>query len=332
MGLANDRVGKNGKILSPEDYRIVVMAEKGGWIDFAGRWGEFGSAEEELRGKRGPYGPAYREDGEMWKNPVGWGESLPSLNPLILKIEWFFYNFVLIFLILTLLSLSIILFSIYLRYKKTGKKSLFLASIDGINAKSIGNILCIIGIVIAFLSLLFPWYNAFVDVQTGSYKTPGMVKIISIDGIDGIKVNLMEKNSGLIQLFSFPIPFSYVIGIGIILFILSCIGIIESGKAGKKYISRGIKLIIPFVLILIVAILISKFASNQSMELKYGVKEIMAEISSSPLGGDETLLLPEYGSLHLKWGIDIGAIMLLISGIILIIAGIIEIMAKEELK
>ncbi|MBC7128429.1 MAG: Vps62-related protein [Thermoplasmatales archaeon] len=337
-GLANDAVGKNGKIIYPDDYNLVILWEKGNhisqqnWIDFAGRWGEFGSAEDELRGKRGPYGPAYRENGEMWNKPVEWGESLSSLSPLMLKLDWFFYNFVLIFMLLTVLSLLIILFSIYRRYKKTGKKSLFFLSIDGMNAKSIGNILCILGIVIAFLSLLFPWYSVFVDIQAGSYKTPGMVKIISIDGMEGIKLNLMEKNSGLVQFFSFPIPFSYVIGIGLFLFILGFIGIIESRKAGRKYISRGIKLMVPFILIIAVAILISRIPSMQSIPYQDDIKEIMEKISSSPLKGDENLLLPNYGSLHLKWGIDIGAIMLLISGIILIIAGIIEIKAKEEVK
>jgi hypothetical protein len=337
-GLANDAVGKNGKIISPDDYDLVILGEKGNhisqqnWIDFAGRWGEFGSAEDELRGKRGPYGPAYRENGEMWNKPVEWGEKASSLNPLMLKLDWFFYNFVLIFIVLTLISLSIIIFSIYRRYKKTGKKVLSLISIDGINAKSIGNILCIVGIVIAILSLFFPWYSVFVDVQTGSYKTPGMVKIISIDGMEGIRLNLMEKNSGLVQFFSFPIPFSYVIGIGLLLFILGCIGINESRKAGKKYISRGIKLMVPFILIIAVAILISRIPSMQSIPYQDDIKEIMEKISSSPLKGDEKILLPNYGSLHLKWGVDIGAIMLLISGILLLIAGIIEIKAKEEFK
>ncbi|MEM1514053.1 MAG: Vps62-related protein [Candidatus Thermoplasmatota archaeon] len=331
-GLANDIVGKNGKIISPEDYNLVMLPEKGGWIDFAGRWGEFGSAEDELRGKRGPYGPAYRENGEMWSKPIEWGQSLSSLNSLMLKLDWFFYNFVLIFIFLTIVSVAIILLSIYRRYKKTGKKSLFLLSIDGMNAKSIGNILCIAGLTIALISLFFPWYSVFVDIQTGSYKTPGMVKIISIDGIEGIRINLMEKNSGLIQFFSFPIPFSYIIVIGIVLFLLSCIGIIESRKAGRKYISRGIKLIVPFMLILLFAILISKIPSMQSIPYQEDIKEIMDKISSSPLKGNEILLLPEYGSLHLKWGVGVGAIMLLISGIILIVAGIIEIKAREELK
>jgi len=341
LGLASDIVGKNGKKLNPEDYEIIVLGEIGSanlnseqnWIDFAGRWGDFGGAQDELRGKRGPYGPAYRQEGEMWNTPLLWGNELPSLNNLVLKLEWFFYYFVTIFLILSVLSLAIILFFIYRRYKEKGlgPRLFALLYIDGINMKSIGNLLCIIGIFVAIASLFFPWYTVFGDIQTGSYKTPGMVKLISIDGMEGIKVNLLEKNSGLVQLGSFPLPFSLLIGIGILFFILGTIGIEKSSKAGRKYISRGIKFLIPVILIILVIVLMINIAFNfyKASDIPQDMEEIVKKISSSPITGEKTLILPEYGIIHLQWGFGTGAILLLLAGILLLIAGVMEFMARE---
>jgi len=341
LGLASDVVGKNGKKLSLDDYALILLGEKGeanhdssqNWIDFAGRWGDFGGEQDELRGKRGPYGPAYRQEGEMWNTPLLWGNELLSLNNLVLKLEWFFYHFVTIFLILSAISLAIILFFIYHRYKEKGlgPRLSTLLYIDGINMKSIGNLLCIIGIFVAIASLFFPWYTVFGDIQTGSYKTPGMVKLISIDGMEGIKVNLLEKNSGLVQLGSFPLPFSLLIGIGILFFILGTIGIDKSSKAGRKYISRGIKFLIPVILIILVIVLMINIAFNLfgGANIPGDMEEIVKKISSSPILGEKTLILPEYGSVHLQWGFGIGAFLLLLAGILLLIAGLLEVMAHE---
>ncbi|RLF43631.1 MAG: hypothetical protein DRN29_09815 [Thermoplasmata archaeon] len=158
-----------------------------------------------------------------------------------------------------------------------------------------------------------------------------MVKLISIDGMEGIKVNLLEKNSGLVQLGSFPLPFSLLIGIGILFFILGTIGIEKSSKAGRKYISRGIKFLIPVILIILVIVLMINIAFNfyKASDIPQDMEEIVKKISSSPITGEKTLILPEYGIIHLQWGFGTGAILLLLAGILLLIAGVMEFMARE---
>ncbi len=339
LGLARDVVGKNGRILKPDDYSLVILGEAGegnhgtnqNWIDFAGRWGDFGGGEDELRGKRGPYGPVYRENGEIW-NGIEWGESLPALRNDVLKIEWLLYHFTTLYFMVLVAFLTFILFSIYRRYKKGGLKKPFihLLKIDGINMKSIGNILAIIGVALAIAALFYPWYDISVNIPEGKYKTPGLTEILSIDGMQGVQINLLEANSGMIQIGALPIPFSLIIGAAIIFFILRTIGI-ESKKAGKKYMVRGIKFLIPVILIIIGIMFLQILAFQISeVETAEDVKEIIKNISSHPVGGEDTLNLPDYGNVYLEWGLEKGAILLLLSSILLIISGLVEMIAKEN--
>jgi len=69
VGVANDIVADNGKKLTPSDYNLVML-ESQPWLDFAGRWGWYGTTEEEaekasLLGQAGTNGPKFREGGTM---------------------------------------------------------------------------------------------------------------------------------------------------------------------------------------------------------------------------------------------------------------------------
>ncbi len=340
LGLASDYVGKNGRVLKIDDYNMVILGEKGGnhiseqgWIDFAGRWGDFGSNESEIRGERGPCGPAYREDGNMWAGMI-WGNSLPSLNKNVLAADWIFYHFNMLYLAVLAASLAFILFGIYRRRKGLEKPFFYILKIDGVNAKSIGNILAVVGIVLVVTSLFYPWYGVSVDAQTGSYKTPGLTEIISIDGLKGMQINLLDENSGVIQAGAVPIAFSLLIGASILLFILGTIGL-DSKKAGRKYMVRGIKFIIPVILIIVTVMSFSLLAfqlneSGASEGAEEDAGKIINTISSHPLGGDNTLLLPEYGTVYVTWGMKSGAFLLIASGIALIVSGAIQMMAGDK--
>lgn len=348
LGMARDFVGSNGKVLEPNDYTLISLDTQD-WLEFVGRWGECNGENiikfmsSDALGRCGPPGPMYREDGRMWDNPISWGTSLPQANDMIFSGEWFFYNFVLIFIIITIASLSLIGFFIYRRHKKygLGPRKVSLLYIDGINLKSIGNILCIVGIILALIGLFYTWYSVSYDLSNiGSMigiEASGMQDLIKIDGINGVQVTIPGE-SGPIPLGTIAIPFSLLIGIGIIFLIIATIGIHHSKKLGWKYIWRGIRLIIPVIIILIVITAIGSIipaeAAGTDSAATATVTSILSSISGSPFGNQQTFYISHEGvsvPIPMEWGLGAGAVLLLIAGIIIIVSGIFEFIANTQL-
>ena len=336
FGVASDIVGANGKILESGDYTLELL-ESQDWLNFAGRWGEFDSYDDVFRGKVGPQGPMYRENGFMWSSPVDWGNGLSPADNNIFLFEWFLYNIVIIFLILTAVSISLIVFRIYRRHKKhgLGPRIVSMFYIDGFNIKSIGNILCIVGIIIAVFGLFNLWYVVSININVADFETAGTVDMIAIDGIDGIKINLLDPSSGPVQLGSLSIPFSLFIGLGLVFLVLTTIGISSSKKLGRKYITRGIKLLIPVIIILavIMALGMIPFGSVADGNADATVEEILGSISSAPFGGQKTIPVYESGisgQILFQWGLGLGGQLLLVAAVMLLVAGIMEIIAKTS--
>ena len=336
FGLASDTVGSNGKILQPTDYTIELLDSQG-WLQFGGHWGWVGSdqgqaIESSILGEAGPQGPKYREDGNMW-NAQTWGAGLPQANDAFFLLDWLLYNFVMIYLAATIATVLVLCFFIYRRKKKygLGPRILSMFYIDGFNKKSIGNILFIAGIVIAIIGLVTPWYAVHINIAIPSYKTTGLVDLLAIDGLKGLQITLPGA-SGPIPLGSFILPFSLVIGIGLLLTIMASVGIAQSKKLGRKYIWRGIKLFSPFIIIFAVIIaigMIVPMVSPVDVKGNTGVTDAVNAFSRSPLGGKTTVILTDVtGQVDLEWGFGIGLYLLLIAGIVLIVAGIIEGMAR----
>jgi hypothetical protein len=345
LGIASDIVGANGKILKPSDYTLDTLEDKP-WIDYHGRWGEIATTEANaieasILGQAGPEGPKYRENGAMWDNPVSWGNSLIPANDIIFIFEWILYNFILLFIIITLVIIAIMAFLIYRRYKKygLGPRIVSMLYINGFNLHSIGNILCIVGIVIAIFGLFAPWYEVSYGVSgegiTETFQTKGMVNLLKLDGINGLLITI-PGTSGPIPLGSFILPFSLFIGIGLVFLIIATIGIPLSKKLGTKYIWRGIRIIIPFVLILVVIMIIGSIISSIKLETGTNtdyIKSIVGPISSYPFGGKTTTYITESGisgKIDVQWQLGLGTWLLLIAGIIIIIAGVLEIISKTQ--
>jgi hypothetical protein len=335
FGIASDIVAANGLILNPEEYNLETLEDKN-WSQFGGRWGEINSYEDILRGKAGPPGPKFRENGLMWNDPIVWGNSLTPSNDLIFYLEWFLYNIVAIFLLIALISFVLIGFRIYKRYKKTGlgPRIVSMFYIDGINLKSIGNIVTIIGIIVVIIALFNSWYSVSTDISVQGFDTEGTVKLVSVDGLNGIMVNFLDPDSGPVQLGSLSLPFSLFIGIGIAYLVIATIGISNSKKLGRKYIFRGIKLIVPIILIIIIIFSIGIVIENYPIgDLGPEVEQIFGSITSSPLGGQKTVYLTSLGEseqISINWGLDFGGQLLILSSIMLIIAGILEIFANSD--
>jgi len=332
VGIANDIVGANGKKLTLSEYDIVIL-ESQAWLDFGGLWGWSGTTEEEsgaalLLGQTGPNGPKYRENGVMW-NASNWEDYLNSADNNIFILELFLYNFVTIFIILAIMIIGILLYRIY-KLKKTtglGPRIISIFYIDGLNAKSIGNILCIVGIIIAIFSLFNPWYLISTDIGISGYETDGMTDMMTIDGINGIQIQVPGL-TGPIPMGSIMVPFSLLIGIGLVFLFIASFGISHSKKLGRKYIFRGVRLIVPIIIIIIIIIALSMIPFESMVDTgdaSINVDEVISEISGSPFGGQKIVTIPEVnGQVELQWGLGFGGILLLLSGLIMIIAGLVE--------
>jgi hypothetical protein len=345
IGLASDIVGDNGKVLKPKvlqpDGYEVEPLESQLWLAFGGRWGWAGAnqstaAEAAILGEAGPNGPLFREDGTMWQ-PLSWAGSLQPANDTVFILEWFVYNFVMLFFLVALLSLLLLGFFIYRRHKKhgLGPRKLSLFYIDGVNAKSIGNLLCIVAIIVAIIGLFLPWYTVAANVSIPSYQETGTFNAVSIDGINGIQIQLPDRN-GPVPLGTFALPFYLILGIGLVFLVLATIGISQSKKLGKKYILRGIRFLVPFILIFIfvltVGSVIPQFAPV-AMKDNTNVFSAMNAVSAAPFNGQYTIQLSGVeggGSVHLLWGFGVGVYLLMFAGILLIMAGLIEITAHAK--
>ncbi len=339
VGLANDIVGAGGKTLTSSDYTLEILEDQP-WLDYAGLWGWTGSNEEEanqasLSGQAGPSGPMFREGGEMWSSPLGWGESLLSADDNIFLLELFLYNFVMIFIILTIVILCVLVFRIYRRHKKTdlGPRIVSMLYIDGFNAKSLGNVLCIVGIIIAIFSLFYPWYVVSTDIGVSGYETHGMANMMTIDGINGIQVQVPGL-TGPIPMGSLSIPFSLLIAMSLVFLIIASIGIAQSKKLGRKYIFRGIKLLVPVVLIVVIIMSLGMIPFESMVDTgdaSVDIGEVICAISGSPFGGQKIVTVPEVdGQIELQWGFGLGGYLLLVSALILIISGGLEIFSNTE--
>lgn len=342
LGIASDTVGNNGKILQPTDYKLVLL-ESQNWLSYRGHWGwtgggdSAGAIESGVLGLAGPLGPQFRQNGEMWKNPVSWGKTLQSADENIFLVELFLYNFISIFILLTIVSLGIAIFRIFKTYKKTGlgPRIVSILYIDGANLKSIGNILCFIGIILAIFGLFNTWYSISYGFSGGAdietFPTSGLADLIKIDGIDGIRITVPGQ-SGPTPIGSFSLPFSLLIAIGLVFLVIASIGISKSKKLGNKYLWRGLKLVLPIIVILIAITMMGAFipsdiASESGDDINIG--NIFEGLSTSPLGGESSLTVSgTSGQIDLRWGLGFGGILLLLAGTIFIIAGILEIAAN----
>jgi Vacuolar protein sorting-associated protein 62 len=342
IGVASDDVADNGKVLQPTDYTVEVLDIQP-WLNFAGHWGFYGSnqsqaSEAAILGEAGPNGPKFREGGTstMWQ-PLAWASSLPVANDYLFILEWLVYNFVILFVLITVLSLLLFVYFIYRRNKKCGlgPRIFSLLYIDGSNTKSIGNILCIVALLIALLGLFFPWYTITANVSIPSYPATGTFSALSVDGLNGIQIRLPNQ-SGPVPLGTFAVPFYLLIGIGLVFVILSTIGVSHSKKLGKKYLYRGARLLVPFILILVFVLAIANIVpllTPVSIKGDTNVQSAMNAVSAAPFSGQYTIQITNVeggGTVNLQWGFGVGAYLLLFAGIILMLAGLIEMTAHAE--
>ncbi len=341
LGLANDRVSGSGKILGPDDYELVMLGETGSgnhpidqsWLDFAGCWGEYGDVDAGVRGMRGPIGPAYMDDAERWDDPMGWSGGLQHASQNWFTANWLVSNFLLIvFGIMFLILLAQIIGKFRLRKKNgtLGPRLFPFLYVDGVNLKSIGLIIGIVALVFGIVGFLLPWYTMYINVATGPFATSGAIKILKVDGLHGVAFNRLDSGNGLVQVFGLPIPFTWMLMASLGLFFFGIVGLHRSRKMGRKLISRGMKCLVPIIVIVAFFSMLASIVSSYGFDTPSEVEKMIIMLSDHPFGGEVSENFGEYGLTTLSWGLAPGAYFLILSFVLFLVAGLMEIVANTE--
>ncbi len=332
LGLESDVVG-NAFTLEPDDFQIVLLGERGSgnhppsqdWLEYGGRWGDWAKLADVSLGAAGPRGLGHGENEEKWFYPVSWGSDAFLVDQNWFTFSWIAFYFLYIFagIIAVLAAIKIWLI---VKRKKQGKLNLMkiLRSKGGV-----GVVLGIVGIALYLVALLLPWYVVRGNVQTTVLETVGETDLVLVDGVNGLRVNTLQSDQGLAQLFGLGIPFGIILLSSVVLNVLDLVGVEKAKSLSRTYIMSGITSVIPVIIILIFIIqlsgLITPFANAMAggVTIPPQIDEMAKRMSSSPIMGEYRSTLDSYGNLYISWGLGIGSYLFIAAAITKIVAGII---------
>ena len=329
--MESDTVG-NAYTLTPEDLEIVVLGEKGAgnhpasqdWLEFGGRWGNWAEIADAYMGSAGPNGPGQGENTEKWVNPVSWGNETFGVDQTWFTASMLAYYFIYIFVAVLLVRVGLKAWKIVKNAKK-GELNIMkvLRSKAGMPV-----ILGLVGVLVYLAALFLPWYTCSGNIQTTMISTQGTVDIITLDGVNGLRVNMLNGNQGLSPMFAIVIPFSILFVSSVVLNVLDVISTEKTSKLSRSYIISGITSLIPAILIIAAVISLTvlidsvagAFSGGQALPAE--VTNIVTAISSAPFGGSTTQTIDSAGSASLSWGLGIGVYLFIVAAAIKIVAGI----------
>jgi hypothetical protein len=331
LGLESDIVG-NSFALKPDDFQVVILGEKGSgnhpssqdWLEYGGRWGNWAKLADVSLGAAGPKGPGQGENERKWSDPISWGEDTFLVNQTWFTLSMIAFYFVYIFAGILAVLVALKVWRI-LKRKKQGKLVLkkLLRSKGGV-----GVILGIVGVFLYLVALLLPWYVVKGDIQTMGLETVGETNLVLIDGVNGLRVNTLQGDQGMAQLFGVGIPFAILLLSSVVLNTLDIIGVEKAKSLSRTYIVSGITTLIPVIIILVFIIqlagLITPFASAMGGgTVPPQIDEMARRMSSFPIIGEYSSTLDSAGNLSISWGLGIGAYLFFVVAITKIVAGII---------
>ena len=326
MGIESDIVGSDG-IRIDFDQSNIIMLEDQGWLDFAGRWGYWGTEAEVALGRAGPHGPVFNQDGIRWGQPEVYLDQTFAVNGLYLILAWFVANFLLLFVIYLLARGGWKVFKIYRMIKKGGLLVMkFLKSRGGLFL-----MVGIISILITFVALFLPWYTIAASSEAGPLAQEDAVDLMMIDGVNGVSINLFlgngEATSGFSNVFSTQLPFAIIFVASLVLLALDIIAIKNGRKLGVKFIIGAIISMLPFILILVFISLLPTFLPGAAMllpgqELPPQLETLVNSIAANPIAGTASQNFEVVGVTTVNWGFGVGAYLFLIAAILRIVSGV----------
>jgi hypothetical protein len=339
-GMAKDTVQGNGKVLSSGEYSIMLINEKGTsdplWVNFAGRWGNWGDPQDDFLGQRGPAGPGFRvaTGGVLYYNGFNLQSDISVQNPNMFYLDMYFYYQWYVYLALLLVPILFFVFRVRKKKRKGELKKPYLHLIDikGADWRSIGNILAIIGIILGIVSAFFPYYNAQANVQDLGFSSDAYQDIVVVSGSTGVQINALDPEMGLTQLASFPMPFGVLITLTILTFLVSLIAVTQ-GKAARKYLWRGFKFVLPLILTVIMIVslksVIPSFAPGPGVD---ATQQVINAMAASPFGGSTRANVLGFGMIDFRWSLGTGAYMMVAAAVLMLIGGLMQILHKEKPK
>ncbi|MCW8802667.1 MAG: Vps62-related protein [Candidatus Bathyarchaeota archaeon] len=331
LGLESDTVG-NDYTLTPEDLELIILGEKGAgnhpasqdWLEYGGRWGNWAKLADSYMGSAGPSGPGQAENAEKWSYPVSWGNEAFGVDQTWFTASMFAYYFLYIFAAILVIRVAFKAWKI-IKNMKGGKLGIF----KMMRSKaSIFVVLGLVGVIVYLAALFLPWYTCTGNIQTSMLSTDGTVDIVTLDGINGLQVNMLQGNQGLSPLFGIVIPFSIIFLSSVLLNALDVLSAEKPSKLSKSYIISGITSLIPAILIIVAVISLTvliesvagAFSGGQGLPME--VTDIVTAISSAPFGGTTTQTIDSAGTATLTWGLGIGVYLFIVAAAIKIVAGI----------
>ena len=332
----SDTVG-NAYTIKPEDLEIIHLGEKGAgnhpsvdWLEFRGRWGNWARLIDSSLGAAGPSGPGQGENAEKWLNPVSWGSDKTLVDQ-----TWFTASLVVFYLvyIVTAVTGTVAAYKVWKIVKRKREGKLNLMKILRSKA-AVGVILGIVGIAVYFAGLFLPWYMVTGNIETTFIDTAGTTEIVLIDGVNGLRINMLQGDQGLTTLFGIGIPFGIFFLASVVLNSLDIIGVEKAKSLSRTYIISGITSLIPVIIIILLIIslagLITQFAGilGGGEQLPIQINELASEMASSPFGGEFTDTIDSSGTINMTWGLAIGSYLFIAAAAIKIVSGIILRTAK----
>jgi hypothetical protein len=336
MGIENDVVGSDGKTIMPADLNLVLLGESGNhpasqsWLDFAGRWGYWGTEQEAALGQAGPYGPVFNQDGIRWAQPEAYLGSTFQVDGTYFILALLVANFLLLFVIYIVARGTWKGWCIVKLKRKGGLLvGRFLKGRGGI-----GLMLGIAAILVTLVALFLPWYTITASSQIGPLAQEGGATLMTMDGIHGLTVNMFvgagdaDSTSGYTSLFSTQMPFAIAFGAGIVLLALDVLGV-KSGKSlGKKFMMGIIGSLLPLIIIVLFISQLSALVPLAAglfpgQSIPTSVENMIGSIAASPLQGTTSELFPIVGTTTVTWGLGIGAYLFLVAAVLKLIGGLI---------
>jgi hypothetical protein len=329
MGIENDVVGSDGKTITADQLNLVPLNSQS-WLDYKGRWGYWGTEQEVALGRAGPLGPKYNQDGIRWGQPSTYLASTFHVDGNYFILSWLVANFLLLFVIYIVARSAWKIWCIVRLHRKGGLLvGRFLKGRVGI-----GLIIGIVAIIITAVALFVPWYSVTALSETGPLAQEGGVTLMTLDGVNGVAVNLFlgagnsDSTSGYVNLFSAVMPFAIILAASVVLLTLDVIGV-KSGKSlGKKLMIGVISTLLPVILIIVFVSQLSALTPLAAgllpgQGVPSQVESMVRAISASPMGGAATSQFPVVGSTTVNWGLGIGSYLFIVAAVLRIIGGII---------